>query len=116
MQTEVKIYQLAHEDMETLFPKSSFCYGMGTQITDIRGWWRDGMYKHVASMDVDDSIHGYVSTGCLHDVFEESNLRGERIRRHRAMHSISVGDILEFRGVAWVVALDGFDEVAWVVT
>tara|TARA_R100000458_G_C8087222_1_gene119457 strand:- start:183 stop:512 length:330 start_codon:yes stop_codon:yes gene_type:complete len=109
MQTEVKIYQVAHEHMRALFPKSSFCYGMGTQITDIRGWWRDGMYKHVASMDVDDSI---VSTGCLHDVFEESNLRGERIRRHRAMHSVSVGDILEFKGVAWVVAPDGFDKVA----
>jgi hypothetical protein len=67
------------------------------------------MYKHVASMDVDDSI---VSTGCLHDVFEESNLRGERIRRHKAMHTVSVGDILEFKGVAWVVAPNGFDKVA----
>jgi hypothetical protein len=109
MKNEVKIYQVTPEHMKTLFPKSSFMYGMSTRITDIRGWWRDGMYKHVASMDVDDSI---VSTGCLHDVFEESNLRGERIRRHKAMHTVSVGDILEFRGMAWVVAPNGFDKVA----
>lgn len=111
MQTEVKIYQVAYEHMEALFPKSSFCYGMGTQITDIREWWRDGVYTHVASMDVDTGGNSITSLTCLH-VFEESNLRGERIRKHKAMHTVSVGDILEFEGVAWVVAPDGFDKVA----
>ena len=59
-------------------------------------------YTHVADLAVDD----------LDQAFEVGNIGPEDlITRHAQMHSVSVGDVLEFNGVGFMVMSVGFEAV-----
>ena len=63
-----------------------------------------GFYDHVADIEAAD----------LHDVFRVGNVGPEEaITRHAPMHSISVGDVIEYDdGVRYVVLPTGFAPVS----
>lgn len=64
-----------------------------------------GFYDHVADIEAAD----------LHDVFHVGNVGPEEaITRHAPMHSISVGDVIEYDdGVRYVVLPTGFAPVSF---
>ena len=65
----------------------------------------EGFYDHVADIEATD----------LEDVFHVGNVGPEEaITRHAPMHSISVGDVIEYDdGVRYVVLPTGFAPVAF---
>lgn len=95
----VKVFQI--RDQESLYPAVSFTYGMG----DIGFKPLDHIekYEHVADIAGDS----------LNEAYEYGNIGPETfIKRHKDMHSISVGDILvKDNGETFVVAPSGFDQI-----
>jgi hypothetical protein len=72
-------------------------------VAGVHEAWHMGLYQHVAD----------VSTDCLDTAFAVMNrwnaVDEKLVRRHRPLHSMSVGDIVVNNGSAYAVAQFGFN-------
>jgi len=95
----IKVFQIA--DQTSMFPASSFMYGLTNVFDPIANLDR---YTHVADLDVND----------LDEAYRVGNIGPEELyTRYESMHSVSVGDILETEdGEKWIVGPMGFDRLA----
>jgi hypothetical protein len=92
----ISVYQIKKDEAKKLYPDTPFTYGIGKfdPLANL------SKYELVADLDVET----------LDEAYEIGNIGPEnKITRYKAMHSVSVGDILVDDGVASIVGNFGFD-------
>tara|TARA_R110002020_G_scaffold288114_1_gene503589 strand:- start:1150 stop:1446 length:297 start_codon:yes stop_codon:yes gene_type:complete len=92
----ISVYQIKKDEVKNLYPDTPFNYGIGKfdPIANL------SKYELVADLDVET----------LDEAYEVGNIGPEnKITRYKAMHSVSVGDILLDGNVVSIVSNFGFD-------
>ena len=95
----IKVYQIV--DQTPLHPAVTFTYGMQVSSA-FKPEDHMEKYEHVATLDVQT----------LNEAYEVGNIGPEeKISRFASMHSLSIGDILEWNDERYIISRLGFDKL-----
>ena len=95
----IKVYQIV--DQTPLHPAVTFTYGMKISSA-FKPEDHMEKYEHVATLDVQT----------LNEAYEVGNIGPEeKISRFSSMHSLSIGDILEWNDERYIISRLGFDKL-----
>ena len=98
----IKVYQIKKEEVENIYPESSFNYGMGDfdPIANI------DKYHHVADVSTDNQETAFAIMNRWNEIDQKM------VRRYEPLHSLSVGDILvDDDETVSIVSNFGFDKL-----
>ena len=95
----IKVYQIV--DQTPLHPAVTFTYGMKVSSA-FKPEDHMEKYEHVATLNVQT----------LNEAYQVGNIGPEeKISRFASMHSLSIGDILEWNDERYIISRLGFDKL-----